>query len=269
MMMNCRSTSYYAGLPYKVHGEALPRISITEVLHMKKGTICLKTVWFYCPVILLVVIAILWGSRAVTAISESIVPDRGPCIIIDAGHGGEDGGATSCSGVLESHLNLDISMRLNDLLHFLGFETKMIRTTDSAVHTEGETIAARKRSDLNQRVKVANSTENALLVSIHQNTFPDGRYSGAQVFYAPTANSEDLAKQIQAAFLISLCPGSNRQAKRANGVFLMEHIQCPGVLVECGFLSNPEEEALLRSPGYQQKLCCVIASALSTYLSNT
>ena len=234
---------------------------------MKRRSIPFKSIWFYCPILLLALCTIHWGSRAVTTISQRILPERGPCIIVDAGHGGEDGGATSCSGVLESRFNLEIAMRLNDLLQFMGYDTKMVRTTDSAVHTEGETIAARKRSDLNNRVRLVNGTENALLLSIHQNTFPDGRYSGPQVFYAK--GSEQLAKHVQSSLNQNLCPSSSRQAKEAKGVFLMEHITSQGILLECGFLSNPQEEAKLRSPSYQQNLCCVIASALAEYLSNT
>lgn len=227
----------------------------------------LRSVWFYFPVILFVIVGILWGSRTVTVVSESILPARGPCIIVDAGHGGEDGGATSCSGTLESQINLEIALKMNDLLHFLGFETKMIRTGDYAIHTEGETIAARKRSDLNNRVELVNETKNGLLVSIHQNTFPDGRYSGAQVFYSN--DGEELARQLQTSLNTTLCPASNRKSKPSKGVYLMEHIQSPGVLIECGFLSNPDEEAKLRSPTYQKQLCCVIVSTISEYLSNT
>lgn len=234
---------------------------------MKKRSIPFKSVWFYCPILLLTLCAVPWGSQAVTTLSQRNIPDRGPCIIVDAGHGGEDGGATSCSGILESQFNLEIALKINDLLHFMGYDTKMVRTADTAVHTEGETIAARKRSDLNNRVRLVNRTEEAILLSIHQNTFPDGRYSGPQVFYAN--NSEQLAKDFQSALNRNLSPNSARQAKPAKGVFLMEHIQTPGILIECGFLSNPEEEAKLRTPLYQQKLSCVIVSALMEYLSNT
>lgn len=234
---------------------------------MKRRRIPFKSIWFYCPVLLFVLCGIYWGSEAVTTISQRILPDRGVCIIVDAGHGGEDGGATSCSGVLESQFNLEIALRLNDLLQFMGYDTKMVRATDAAVHTEGETIAARKRSDLNNRVRLVNGTENALLLSIHQNTFPDGRYCGPQVFFA--MGSEQMAKVFQMTLNRTLCPNSSRQAKPAKGVFLMEHIRAPGILIECGFLSNPQEEAKLRNPSYQQKLCCVITSALAEYLSNT
>lgn len=205
-------------------------------------------------------LAIFWGSRAVTVISERLPLRREHCFIIDAGHGGVDGGATSCTGKLESGFNLEIALRLNDLMHFLGCDTVMIRTTDTSIHIKGETIAQKKVSDLKERVRICNETENAILLSIHQNNFTESRYSGAQVFYASTEGSELLAGRLQDSFVRTLNPGSNREEKKANGIYLMEHIQCPGVLIECGFLSNPQEEARLRSSDYQKKLCCVIAS---------
>lgn len=210
-----------------------------------------------------------WGSRAVTVIAENAPMERKTCIIIDPGHGGEDGGATSCTGVLESTYNLSIATRLNDLMHLLGYETKMIRTTDTSVYTKGETIAQKKVSDLKERVRMVNETENALLLSIHQNNFPDGRYSGAQVFYAGTEGSRELAEQLQAAFVSTLNPGSKRKCKKSDGIYLMEHIEHPGILIECGFLSNPGEEAKLRDGNYQKNLCCVIAATVSKYLSDS
>jgi N-acetylmuramoyl-L-alanine amidase len=223
----------------------------------------------YCLTIGGLLLAVIWGSRAITVISENMPVERQHCIIIDAGHGGEDGGATSCTGKLESSFNLEISLRLNDLLHLLGYDTAMIRTSDVSIYTKGETIAQKKVSDLKERVRIANETENALLLSIHQNTYPESRYSGAQVFYANTAGSQQLAKELQSGFAATVNQGSNRKSKKADGIYLMEHISCTGILVECGFLSNPEEEARLRSAEYQKKICCVIASSVSTYLSNT
>lgn len=222
------------------------------------------TILAYLMIMLIFVSSAFWGSHVVTAFAESKPIQRSPCFIIDAGHGGVDGGATSCTGVLESELNLQIALRLNDLLHFLGYETKMIRTEDISVYTEGETIAQKKVSDLKQRVKICSETEDAILLSIHQNNFSDSRYDGAQVFYPATEGSEAFAKELQSKLICALNPDSNRRAKKAQGVYLMEHIDCPAVLIECGFLSNPEEEAKLRSHDYQKKLCCVIAtSALS------
>lgn len=210
--------------------------------------------------------ATYWGSAATSAIAQRIPVERGNTVIIDAGHGGVDGGATSCTGKLESAFNLEIAIRLNDLMHLLGIHTKMIRTTDISIYTQGETIAAKKVSDLKERVRIVNETENALLLSIHQNTFPDGRYGGAQVFYGPEGESRQLAEQLQNAFCTTINPGSNRRSKKADGIYLMEHIDTAGVLIECGFLSNAEEEAKLRSADYQKQLCCVIAATVSNFL---
>ena len=186
--------------------------------------------------------------------------------MVDPGHGGIDGGATSCTGVLESGINLEIALRLNDLLRFLGYETLMVRTTDTSIHTQGNTIAAQKVSDLKERVALVNKTENALLVSIHQNTYPDGRYSGAQVFYADDAFSKAFATQLQADFRDTLNPESKRQSKLSAGIYLMQNIRRSGVLIECGFLSNPTEEAKLRDEGYQKNLACVIVCCISLSL---
>lgn len=224
-------------------------------------------IFFYCLIISMTLLAAHLGSRAVTIFAENIPLEREKCVIIDAGHGGIDGGATSCTGKPESAFNLEIAHRLNDLFHLLGYDTKMIRTTDISVYREGETIARKKISDLKERVRIVNETENAVLLSIHQNNFSDSRYSGAQVFYAETEGSEALAKQLQTAFRETINPASNRQSKKSEGVYLMEHINCTGVLIECGFLSNAEEEARLRNPEYQKKVCCVIAASVSLYLA--
>ena len=216
----------------------------------------------YCAAFLVIVLICQLTSRAVTVMTESTPIKNRSVIIIDAGHGGIDGGATSCTGILESKTNLEIAMKLNDLMHLLGYATKMIRTTDTSIYTEGDTIASQKVSDLKNRVKIINETENALLVSIHQNTFSDSKYSGAQVFYAKDKTSEALAKSMQSAL-------GNRQSKPAKGVYLMEHIKNPGILIECGFISNPEEATKLNDPTYQKQLCCIIASALSQHYTNT
>lgn len=224
----------------------------------------------YFPVYLLVA-ALFIGSAAlmdqtVTALAQSLPIPRTGTIVIDAGHGGEDGGAVSCTGIQESQLNLEISLRLRDLLHFLGYETKMIRTSDVSVYTQGSTISEKKVSDLKHRVQLVNEAPDALLLSIHQNQFSDGKYSGAQVFYAPTAGSQALAEEVQRSLISTANPGSKRACKPADSVYLMQHIQCTGILVECGFLSNAQEEARLRTPEYQKLLCCVLACAAAEYM---
>ena len=217
----------------------------------------------------LMIVVAATGNRIVTVLSEHAPIENKKYIIIDPGHGGEDGGATSCSGVLESSINLEISLRLNELMHLLGIHTIMIRTDDRSVYTEGESIAAKKVSDLKERVRLCNSTPNAILISIHQNYFQDKQYHGAQVFFAPSAQSKELAQRLQANLISTVNQGSRRNIKRADGIYLLEKVKCPAILVECGFLSNPEEEAQLRSSEYQEKVCCVIAATVSQYLSNT
>lgn len=232
---------------------------------MKKSAV-LSLIPIYCIVLSLLLSIAILGSKAVTVISENSRVQQQNVVIIDAGHGGVDGGATSCTGVLESQINLEIAKRLDDLMHLLGIQTKMIRITDTSVYTEGESIAAKKVSDLKKRVKIVNEMENAILISIHQNNFSDQRYWGAQVFYADTAGSKELANKIQAQMKSTLNPGSKRNIKKADSVYLLNHINNVGVLVECGFLSNPQEEAKLRSKEYQLQLCSVIASSCSDYL---
>ena len=209
----------------------------------------------------------IFGNRMVTVFSESRpVPNR-KVIIIDAGHGGVDGGATSCTGVLESSINLEIALRLNDLLHLLGLKTTMIRTTDHSIHTEGESIAAKKVSDLKERVRIVNETNDALLISIHQNYFSDSKYFGAQTFYSDSDGSRELASELQAKLAETLMPGNKRMPKKATGIYLMEKIKTCGILLECGFISNPQENAKLLTAEYQKKLCSVIACTISSYVN--
>lgn len=233
---------------------------------MKKPKLYYGLIPVYAMVFLLVLLAALVGNKTVEVISEANLASAGYTIIIDAGHGGEDGGAISCTGALESNINLAIARRLNDLMGFLGFHTQMTRTEDISIYTEGESLSQKKISDLKARVKICNEANNAVLLSIHQNSFTDGKYSGAQVFYSKTAGSQQLAEAMQNTCIKTLNPDSNRQIKQGQGIYLLEEIQCPGVLIECGFLSNPAEEALLRSNEYQKKLSCVIAASCARFL---
>lgn len=203
-------------------------------------------------------------SRAATEVASITAEPIRPVIIIDAGHGGMDGGTTSCTGVPESEINLQIAQRLNDLLGLMGYDRVMVRTDGNALTTEGETIRAQKVSDLKNRVALVNGHENAILVSIHQNHYPDSRYAGPQVFY--TKSGQPLAEMLQSRLNAAL--KTDRTCRKSGGVYLMEHITPPGVLVECGFLSNPNEEALLRSGEYQKKLCGILAAALAEYMQD-
>lgn len=216
----------------------------------------------YVLVLCLVLTLTYLGGEVVTTMAKGD-PDPGRiCVVIDPGHGGIDGGATSCSGILESHINLQIAQRLESMVQLLGYDTLMTRTTDTSVHTEGHTIAAQKVSDLKNRVSLIDSTRGAILISIHQNTYPDPKYSGTQVFYATSPYSMDLAKLLQTKCIQHLGQSSKRSCRPGKGIYLMEHIHKPGVLIECGFLSNPDDDRKLNDPGYQKKLTAVIAGTL-------
>lgn len=197
--------------------------------------------------------------------SQQVVSQRQ--IIIDAGHGGEDGGAVSCTGVNESQINLEIALRVDDLCHLLGYPTVMLRTDDISLHdASAKTISEKKVSDLKNRVKLVNQVSDGVLVSIHQNQFSESKYHGAQVFYAPTDGSQQLAEQLQDNLRAVMDPNNNRQCKSADSVYLMSKIQCTGVLVECGFLSNTQEEAMLRDAQHQKKLAAVITCSICSYI---
>ena len=235
---------------------------------MKKKHPGLSLLPAYCITLAFFLLLGYFCNTAVTVMQANAPIQRNICVVIDAGHGGVDGGASTAEGIPESRINLQIALRLNDLMHLLGIQTKMIRTTDISIHTQGQTIAAKKVSDLRQRVRIVNETKNAFLISIHQNYFSDSRYSGAQTFYANSAVSRDFAKQLQTSLIQCLNPGSHRKAKPADGIYLMQNIQKDGVLIECGFLSNPAESALLNSAEYQKQLSCVIATQTSRYFQN-
>ena len=191
---------------------------------------------------------------------------RAAPLILDAGHGGEDGGAVSVTGVTESRVNLEIVQKLRDTLALYGVDPVVLREEDVSLHDpEASTLREKKRSDLKNRVRAVEAVEGGTLLSIHQNSYPGSQYRGAQVFYAPTGGSRELAELLQTALREELQPDNDRQAKPIpESVYLMNHVSCPAVLVECGFLTNPEEEALLRDGGYQRQLAAVLAGAWLT-----
>lgn len=197
--------------------------------------------------------------------TQAFAPARLPQyqLILDAGHGGEDGGAISLSGVSESNINLAIVLRIDQLLGFYGATPILLRESDISVYDPGcETLRQKKVSDIRNRVAAIEATENAVVISIHQNTFPNSAYHGAQTFFRAGEESKALAELVQSTIQNGVDPGNKRKvAKIANSVYLMNHITCPAVLVECGFLSNPAEEEKLRSGDYQTQLALCVTSA--------
>lgn len=185
-------------------------------------------------------------------------------VVIDAGHGGEDGGAVSESGAKESDLNLEISFRLRDLLAFLGVDTMMLREKDCSLHNqEAKTIREKKVSDLHNRVDFVEESGCDVLISIHQNSYPQAICLGSQVFYAETKGSAELAEALQQK-LGAIQPENHRESRAiGENVYLLNHISCPAVLVECGFLSSPQEAKLLGEDTYQKKLAASLACGLT------
>ena len=185
-------------------------------------------------------------------------------LILDAGHGGEDGGAVSVTGVAESTINLAIVRKLDHLLGFCGVAPILLREEDISLHDpSAATLREKKVSDLHNRVAAIEGTQSALVVSIHQNSFPNPAYHGAQVFYREGGESKLLADLVQESLRQGLEPGNKRVAAQIpDTVYLMKHITCPAILVECGFLTNAGEEAKLRNGGYQAQIALCVASAV-------
>lgn len=200
----------------------------------------------------------------------AVAPPSYTTVIIDAGHGGEDGGATSAAGLVEKDVNLEIATVLRDLLQANGINVIMTREDDRLLYDRNVDYKGRKKKlDLAARLAVANSTPDAVFVSIHMNSFTDPRYSGLQVWYSPNDPvSLSLADMIQQENKEQLQNENTRKTKAAtSAIHLLHNAQCPAVLVECGFLSNPEEAARFEGSEYRQKVAFVLFSAITEFLN--
>lgn len=218
----------------------------------------------YALLCVILVIVVLLFAVGLSHIGTSVAVwqnenTTAPVFIIDAGHGGEDGGTTDATGKKESEINLEIALRLRDFMTLLGARTLMIRESDTGVSTEGTSIATRKVSDIRNRVKITEDTSNSRLISIHQNYFPEEKYRGSQVFYSYGEDSQSWAIALQELLNTQVDPNNHRQPKLAQNIYLLEHVHCPAILVECGFLSNREEAGQLQKASYQKKIAATIA----------
>lgn len=190
-------------------------------------------------------------------------------IVIDAGHGGEDGGAVGVNGLVEKDINLAIALALAEDLKANNFDVILVRDGDYSVGDQSlSTVAERKRSDTKRRVSLVEEMGDCLLVSIHQNQFSQSQYSGAQMFYSPNnEESAQLAECIRQSVVSSLQPENTRQNKEAGEeIYLLTHCQVPAVLVECGFLSNPQEADLLGQESYQNDIAAAIYNGIIDFL---
>lgn len=212
--------------------------------------------------------SILLLQEIKTASTSQLIEENFPVIIIDAGHGGEDGGAVGADGTNEKDINLKIALKLNDILTVFGYETRMVRTTDVSIHNEGaDTIRERKSTDIRNRAAIMEEYENCLYVSIHQNKYEDSRIWGAQTFYSPNDEaSKTLAQFIQTSIAAKIQPDNKRLIKESGtSIYVLYNATKPAVMVECGFISNPNELSQLKSEEYQSQMAFSITSGIINY----
>ena len=208
-----------------------------------------------------------FGYNESTAVmSDNASP---PVIVIDAGHGGEDGGA-SANGLLEKDINLSIALKLRDMLTISGYKVVMTRDSDVSVYdSTADTTREKKVSDLKNRAEMINSSKNNILVSIHQNKFEQSQYFGTQMFYSKNdPKSAVLAEELRKSVTGMLQPDNKRELKQADSnIYILDKAQVPAVIVECGFLSNEEEAKKLADSDYQQKMAFAIYSGILGYMN--
>ncbi len=194
--------------------------------------------------------------------SDDVSVQSQPVVILDAGHGGMDGGAVSASGIKEKDINLAVVQYLDEMLRECGITTILTRSDDRMLTLESG--GKKKMQDLRARLNIANENQNAIFVSVHMNNFTQSKYSGLQVYYSPNhADSELLAEVVQNTAKTHLQKENERLCKEAtSSIFLLHRMKNPAVLVECGFLSNEAEAAKLATKAYQKQLAFVICASL-------
>ena len=218
--------------------------------------------------LLLFVFLMIRSTKNITLETKALPSKPLPQILIDPGHGGEDGGAVS-GGVLEKEINLDISNDTADLFMFFGFDVSLTRNTDNALTSEGEDVKKRKYNDMKMRLDMYNSSENNIIISIHQNKFSSASSKGTQVFYSPNhEQSGQLARCIQFSVKKLLQPENERECKAAGSeIFLLKNTQNPAVLVECGFISNKSERDKLLDTEYQKEMALSIVTGFIDFFN--
>lgn len=209
------------------------------------------------------------NEKAVMSVNSS--PADETVFIIDAGHGGLDGGAVAKDGTIEKDVNLSTAMKLRSMMNALGFKTDTTRTEDIMTCDEGlSTIREKKVSDIRNRLKQLETTEKGVLISIHQNSYPSSTSSGSQVFYSGgNKQSQVLAGYIQSSLVAMIQKDNHRKIKKAGtDIYLLYHAKNPAVMVECGFMTNPGECEKLKDESYQNELSFGIICGIFEYLKN-
>lgn len=223
------------------------------------------------PLLFAIITAIIFAKddEVLFTLAQSDFTTDSTILIIDPGHGGLDGGAVSASGQKESELNLAISQKLYDISRFFGLSAVLTRNSEEIDYPdETATIREKKRWDTTRRVSMINEIPSSILISIHQNNYPDPRPSGHQVFYNRVPDSEVLANYAHMLMQQSLYPENRRLAAPiSEKIYLMNHAKCPAILVECGFLSNPNEAAQLSESTYQRTIAAILFASYLQFLS--
>lgn len=216
--------------------------------------------------------AVTWRMVSTNeAIPTAAVPVSSKVIVLDAGHGAPDGGAVGSSGALEKDLNLAITQRVQKLLEKTGAVVLLTRADDNAIADDMDAkIREIKRSDLKNRKSYRDTAGADIFVSIHMNKFEQQQYHGAQVFYAGPDHAKLLGEALQSELIAVADPENTRVAKPADpSIYILKDSKIPAVIVECGFLSNPAEEAKLQTEEYQEKLAWAIYSGILKYFDQT
>ena len=201
-----------------------------------------------------------------TAAAPVSAPGKTYCLVIDAGHGGVDGGAIAISGAKESDINLAIALRLQKIADFYGSNTIMTRDSDKGV-LEYSAGSYSEHNDLVRRVEIANSASNGVLMSIHQNFYPTAQPSGAQVLYASSDESKMLGTITHNNMIRFLDPENRRVVAPASHIYITSNAKCPAILVECGFMSNFSDLEKLLTNKYQTSLAAVLMASYLQYTS--
>lgn len=220
---------------------------------------------------LLVVICIIatFGYVKTEIIDVNSTVNSIPTIIIDAGHGGFDGGASAADGTVEKDINLQIALKTAHMLKLNGFKVIMTRNTDTGTEDdESQTIPKRKKSDLSNRLQIMKDNPDAIFVSIHLNKFTTSAANGAQVFYTKNyKEAYDLANSVQQSITTLIQPENTRVVKQGtDSTYLLKNATVPAIIVECGFLSNKAELEKLKSDDYQSQMSFAIISGIMDYL---
>ncbi len=202
------------------------------------------------------------------AVNASTVLNKEKTIIIDAGHGGLDGGAVGADGTQEKHLNLEIAFKLKRVLEMYGFKIIMTRDSDNSIHSDDAvSVRQQKISDIKNREKIIIDNPDAIFISIHQNKFQDTSVNGAQVFYSKNnTESKILAEAINNSLTLNIQPDNQKIIKKTGTeIYLLYHSLIPSVMVECGFISNQTELSKLKTSDYQMRLILAITQGILIY----